>query len=373
MRKKLATATPRDRGAPRSCSGVRQDGLMPIVFVHGVAIRDDGDQPPAGALSWLTRGTEWPGIEALLREHIAPRLNPLAPDEVAISRVYWGDLGAPPSEPPGAPSDPDDMLELGPQELGERLQSALLEELPTADWPAAIEACWSVARDAGVRRSLGGLDLDGQRSVLRKEVRARMGRASSGLPLSLAAVGRRRVRRAVGGVRRPYEAFTPLFVGDILRYMNHRGQPGAPGVIIERVASALRAAASDVEPLVVLTHSMGGQIVFDTLTAFASELGELRVDFWACTASQLGLFADLGVFLDPAAPSAGIPAERLGYLWNAWSSTDVLSFPAEGRIAGAHDTDFTFTQVASTNHATYLTAPVFYRTLGALVGAHCPL
>ena len=97
-----------------------------------------------------------------------------------------------------------------------------------------------------------------------------------------------------------------------------------------------------------------------------------RVDLWCASASQIGLFAELGMFVAEGPPSVvGVPADRLGYLWNAWSSSDVLSFRAEGWVAGAHDTDFTFSGSLGANHMSYLTDPTFYRTLAAKVRAHC--
>ena len=70
---------------------------MPIVFVHGVAVRDP-DDPPYAAAQRLTRGADSPMVEAALREHVAPAVRPSAPERVALIRVYWGDLGAQPNE-----------------------------------------------------------------------------------------------------------------------------------------------------------------------------------------------------------------------------------------------------------------------------------
>jgi hypothetical protein len=96
-----------------------------------------------------------------------------------------------------------------------------------------------------------------------------------------------------------------------------------------------------------------------------------RVDFWCASGGQLGLFAELGMFLRPEpAAVAPIPPERLGRLWNAWSSTDMLSFPAEGRVAGAHDSDFGWPGTPGTTHLAYLREPDFFRTLAAQVEVH---
>ena len=53
---------------------------------------------------------------------------------------------------------------------------------------------------------------------------------------------------------------------------------------------------------------MGGQLVFDALTAFAGDVpgGMPRVDFWCASGGQIGLFAELGMF-------AGGPPEAVSY------------------------------------------------------------
>ena len=362
---------------------------MPIVFVHGVAVRDP-DDPQYAAAQRLTRGADWPMVEAALREHVAPAVRPSAPERVALIRVYWGDLGAQPNEvvepPVAALSKVETLAALSPAELGEALQQSLFESLPPTQWPAAVDAAWATVADPAIRAQLAARTPKKQTSWLLKQVRGRLVEASPELSRTWGQVGadftaarRRNLRRAMGGVRRPLEELVPVFVGDVLRYLDGRGVPGAPGPIVERVLAGL-AQARDAdrgagEPLVVLSHSMGGQLVFDALTAFAGDVpgGMPRVDFWCASGGQIGLFAELGVFAGgpPEGPSERVPEERLGYLWNAWSSTDVLSFPAEGRIAGAHDSDFAFPGGPGANHMAYLVEPDFYRTLAAKVRAHC--
>ncbi|HNV13665.1 MAG TPA: hypothetical protein PLZ83_05855 [Dermatophilaceae bacterium] len=361
---------------------------MPIVFVHGVAVRDP-DDPQYAAAQRLTRGADWTVVEAALREHVAPAVRPSAPERVALIRVYWGDLGAQPTEvvegPPLTLREVESPAALTPDELGEALQRMLFEKLPPAQWPAVVDAVWATVADPAIRAQLAARSPKRQASWLVKQVRARLvetapelSRAFGQAGADLAAAGRRNIRWAMGGVRRPLEELVPVFVGDVLRYLDGRGVPGAPGPIVQRVLAGL-AEARDAEcgagePLVVLTHSMGGQLVYDALTAYADEVpgGMPRVDLWCASASQIGLFAELGMFVAEGPPSVvGVPADRLGYLWNAWSSSDVLSFRAEGWVAGAHDTDFTFSGSLGANHMSYLTDPTFYRTLAAKVRAHC--
>jgi hypothetical protein len=84
-----------------------------------------------------------------------------------------------------------------------------------------------------------------------------------------------------------------LFSGDVINYLGTRGTPDAAGESPRRVLGKLaeaRAApeALACEPLEVLSHSMGGQIVYGLVTYFLpnmAECGESRVDFWCATAS----------------------------------------------------------------------------------------
>ena len=65
------------------------------------------------------------------------------------------------------------------------------------------------------------------------------------------------------------------FIGDAFQYLSERGDGSAPGPIGRTVLAALlegsaRARQSD-EPLVVISHSFGGEIVYDILTHYAEE------------------------------------------------------------------------------------------------------
>ena len=412
---------------------------MAIVYVHGVATRDE-DDPQFPIVERFAREANWPVVERLLREHVAPVVRPSDPDGVAIVRVYWGDLGMRPRVPlevdlpgeaaagggmpvasgPGAgaggaggagaggggdtaypdparsshggasgpggtaypvPVSLDEVTNLAMltlEELGEGLQRDLFETLPPVHWPAVVRAVWDVVGDTALRAQLAARPPRRQRAFVDDLVKERLRRVEPSLgrlvrPVStdLAAQGRKGIRRAMGGVRRPFAGVLPIFVGDILRYLDGRGRPGEPGPVIDRVVEGLReaaAAAAPGEPLVVLTHSMGGQLVYDTLTAFDPGV---RVDFWCASGGQVGFFAELGVFLE--ATEAGVApfaADTVGYFWNAWSSSDVLSFPTEGRIPGAHDSDFAYDGTLIANHMSYLHDPAFYATLAAKVAVH---
>ena len=73
--------------------------------------------------------------------------------------------------------------------------------------------------------------------------------------------------------RGPLNLMVSTFLGDIIVYLLQRGTATDPGPIPRRLLSGLRAARRASvdrggEPIVLLTHSMGGQIAYDTLTTF---------------------------------------------------------------------------------------------------------
>ncbi len=360
---------------------------MPIVFVHGVAVRDE-DDPAYPTVERLTRGAEWSAVEAALREHVAPVLRPSAPERVHVARAYWGDLGVRQREVLEAVTPALKAVAvpaaLTVDELAEALQRKLFEQLPPSLWPAVVRAVWGVVGEPSLPARLAARSPRRQAGWLDRQVRARLaveapelGKLFTPVAADVVAGGRRNVRRAMAEVRRPLHDVVSIFVGDALSYVDLRGRPGCPGPIVVRLLDALADAAEAEraadEPLIVLSHSMGGQLVYDTVTAFAGELpgGLPHIDLWCAAGGQIGLFAELDMFLAPGSPALlGVPRERVGYLWNAWSSSDVLSFPAEGRIARAHDSDFAYAGGPTATHVAYLRDPAFYRTLAAQAEVH---
>jgi hypothetical protein len=294
---------------------------VPIVFVHGVAVRDVDEQRPELARATKAFGeVAWPTIQGHLREHVAPAIS-ADPAGVPIMRVYWGDLGA--------------QFAFGGRSLVSRPQ-----DLPDA----AAEAAEAVE--------------EGLEAVAGSEPR-----------------GIRRLRDMATTLRRPVEDFVPVFLGDVMTYVATRGTAQAPGPIVERVLAGLEAAAfaaeSREEPLVVLTHSMGGQVVYDIVTHFLPRMPEhrgVRIDFWCAAASQVGYFEELGLFLESRAdrgpgPTEHPPSEHLGGWWNVWDHADLLSFRAEGIIEGVDDSAFFAAGTLATDHYRYLRNVDFYRTL----------
>ncbi|MDN5789454.1 MAG: hypothetical protein L0H25_01115 [Micrococcales bacterium] len=308
---------------------------MPIVYIHGVAIRDD-DEALAKATKRF-REVPWETIREHLRATVAPAISD-NPADVPITRIYWGDLGA--------------RFAWGGSSLVSRNLTA--EVASTAVTPPEGESDESDGPD---------------------------GRPATP---TLRERGIRRMRSTVTAFRRPLEEFVPIFLGDVLTYVAWRGAAGAPGPIPQRILDGLETAStlaeSRREPLIVLTHSMGGQILYDVLTHFAPRTPRyqgIRVDYWCATGSQVGFFEELKLFLesDPAYSAASgrrvppMPGERLGGWWNVWDHADLLSFRAGGIFEGVDDAAFFAAGALPTDHFKYLGSAEFYRMFATRVRA----
>jgi hypothetical protein len=301
---------------------------MPIVYVHGVAVRDENAELNRALKRF--HDVPWTTIEGLLREHVAPAISE-DPEGVPILRAYWGDIGA------RFAWD------------GRSLVSQPVEE----------ELGHSTGGDSG--------EEDAPRPPLTDAIRD---------------AGLRRVRTTVTAIRRPLEVFLPTFLGDVMTYLTTRGTAEEPGPIPLRILETLDvaqfAATSRGEPLVVLTHSMGGQILYDLLTHFIPRMPEhreIRVDFWCATASQVGLFEELKLFLssdaaygsDTGTRAPRPSAEHLGGWWNVWDHADLLSFRAEGIFEGVDDGPFFAAGSPATHHNRYLDSAGLYQALARRV------
>lgn len=176
--------------------------------------------------------------------------------------------------------------------------------------------------------------------------------------------------------RKPLNAFLSTFIGDVLTYVTRRGTAKLPGAIPRRVTESLTqarelATQADGEPIVVLSHSMGGQIVYDLVTYYLpAQAPDVKIDFWAATASQVALFEELKLFKvsDPRySRDSGklVPfpnAHHLGAWWNVWDPNDALSYTAadifEGRVI---DQQYDSGMSLEAAHGGYLVRPSFFR------------
>jgi len=392
---------------------------VPLVFVHGVGTREG----PGFEESVAAR-------DALFRRFMLARALP-DPSAVTISNPYWGRHGARPAW--GHASLPGDPVEaLGPEDEELAMVGApILQERPLDEPPLlgaarrsleeAVDLLWATASEesgAGSADELAALAVravDYARnepdrswldevetdqefvSELEKRVDAwspvgassahdepayeALGAAESWARIGEAAdrirgfVGRLAGRAVLEVARAPAHRGTATVLGDILVYLRERGTADAPGDIVTEVAGALDAARDAVTPedprLIVVTHSMGGNIVYDLLTHFRRDL---EVDLLVTVGSQVSFFEELKLFMEsrgdvPVTPATDrVPRpENAGRWINIFDRNDVLSFAAEGVFGGVEDYEYSTGKGLLFAHTTYFLRPSFHDRLGERV------
>lgn len=184
---------------------------------------------------------------------------------------------------------------------------------------------------------------------------------------------------AVGLGRRPLTNKVATFIGDAFQYLAERGDGKTPGRIAATVLAALREASQlareKKEPLVVISHSFGGEIVYDILTHYAKD-SDLTIDVWVTVGSQVGLFEEMSLLwtspgrLDrTAVPLEAIASPKSVKRWlNIVDTNDVLGFlvlPTFTAAAAGLVQDFKYDTGYAVNgaHSGYFKWPSFYKRL----------
>jgi hypothetical protein len=189
--------------------------------------------------------------------------------------------------------------------------------------------------------------------------------------------------RVAGPLLKDVNAHFGLFLADILAYVGGRGEATRPGQIPTLLLDGLVRARENQrlrggEPIVVLSHSMGGQLVYDAVTAYLPNATEerfrdIRIDFWCAAASQVAYFQELKQFVgsrpddefgEPPRRQVPFPDRRyLGAWWNVWDRNDYLSFTAREIFVGeVQDEAFSSGLSGLEAHGGYLVRPGFFRT-----------
>ncbi|WJK33052.1 hypothetical protein [Solwaraspora sp. WMMA2065] len=164
------------------------------------------------------------------------------------------------------------------------------------------------------------------------------------------------VRHAAAALRRLIGRPVSLLIGDVLVYLASRGSPERPGEVVSLVVRDLEEASRE-GPLIVVAHSMGGNIVYDVLSYFRPDL---EVDTLVTVGTQVGFFEELGMF--PA--RAGRPANVRRWI-NVVDRGDLLSYTAAPVLDGV--IDYEFPTDALWAHGAYFRQPTFHARLAARV------
>jgi len=177
-------------------------------------------------------------------------------------------------------------------------------------------------------------------------------------------------------LRRPLNHLGARFFGDVFCYLNSRGNSDKPGAIPQRMldllAEAQKVKEESGEPIIVLTNSMGGQIMYDIVTYFLPRLpaySDIHVDLWCSVASQIGLFEEMKLFLASSSEYSKAAGNRvpfpdrkyLGAWWNVWDVDDIISYSVRDIIEGVDDTPFRVGQWLFKEHIGYLQEESFYQ------------
>lgn len=392
---------------------------MPIVYIHGVAVRerdisedvrtllqryvapvisDDPLNVPLHYVHWVGADFKWMGAS----RPRSPLLGhgPAADESVGVRATAvadHGDLrgnasaaitaGGLTSGQTTSDERATRLADLTPEELSNIAAALLVQQDQDA---SALIAADEVAHDPDTQRLLAAADTDEDGAILSDLVVSRYnalvmaaGMVGQGTPPWLGrlgdrvgeAVGRAErspgfvLSRAIGEFRAPINDFVTNFLGDVFVYIRQENGP-KPGAIAQLLLDALLKAHNEqmdrsAEPLILLSHSMGGQIAYDVITHYLP--AGVRVDFWAAAASQIGLFEELKLF-HASKPDIGLgkkvaapPAEKLGYWWNVWDYNDFLSYTTQDIFSGADDQAYNSGSSLISAHGAYLQTPSFYR------------
>lgn len=380
---------------------------MPIVFVHGVATRREQDRGRAYERRVTAR-------TALIRQILAPALG-LAPSSVSVLNPYWGDRAArlrwqgasltTVAERFGGETAIDVLVAEAAVAAGAELPAQRVLLTAAQLYPAAaVDLLWSAA--ASVEWAA---DVDVER--LASWAGRAVGRAVPGPPavdddlalmmtmlaepaappqtetfggISGAGLLREGVSRiqssgsrltsrvAAELLRRRVQQEAAIFMGDVLTYLRQREEHGPEAPIVTTVADGLAAAArtrSETDSqIVVIAHSMGGNIVFDLLSNLRTDL---TCDVLVTVGSQVGLFAELGLLPAVADPIAGSAQRRptgIGRWINVFDPCDVLSFGTAGIFDGTEDFAYSTGRGVLRSHSAYFVRPSFFHQLASRLG-----
>lgn len=187
---------------------------------------------------------------------------------------------------------------------------------------------------------------------------------------------------AFAEVRPVLNQLASQFIGDVFVYLAKRGQAGAPGVVPQILLDKLveLQAVKEVrggEPLVVISHSMGGQLVYDVVSHFLPKtptLAHIKIDFWCAAASQVGFFEEGKLFIekDPShktGKKVPFPGSNLGAWWNVYDENDFLSFTAKDILEGVDEAAYSSGMTLIKAHGGYLKRPSFFREMAERIEA----
>jgi hypothetical protein len=388
---------------------------MPLVFVHGVNVRrdDDYDRNVAARDSMFRRFAAAAFVDDPSTLSI---LNPFWGGEAAKFRWNHASLPTGAEETFGGEDAASILLADVPEGALAHKSRILLETARQADLERAVDVLWTVSSTVGKPKSSDDLarlavralgyaranqhpdwltdvstdeefvetltgklnDEDTGAADVEQfglpEVRDRLYEGLTRfvqLPGNLSS-------RAIFAVSRTWlHKMIATFLGDVLVYINTRGTPANPGEIVTPVLEDLEQATAirkkTGEPLIVVAHSMGGNIMYDILSWFRPKL---EVDVLVTVGSQVSVLEELKLFgvrrddvPDPNEPQkARMPKpDGLDKGINVFDANDALSFAMAGVFQNVVDHPWDTGSGLLLAHISYFNRPSFQDRLGARI------
>lgn len=164
------------------------------------------------------------------------------------------------------------------------------------------------------------------------------------------------------------------FLGDVFVYLKTREQEPPGGPIVHEILADIDRAnehASPTDPLIIIAHSMGGNIVYDILTHYRPDI---RCQVLITVGSQVSLFEELKIHKlsnsdlpkDHRVDRINKPENVVHWL-NVFDEIDVLGFAAEGVFADVRDYHYSTNKGLLSSHSAYFLSPNFHDRLSARV------
>jgi hypothetical protein len=173
--------------------------------------------------------------------------------------------------------------------------------------------------------------------------------------------------------RRPLNGILGQFFGDVFAYFDTRGDINAPGPIPRRILESIDQAIAESpvdDPLIIIGHSLGGVIAFDLLSYFRPNI---EVDLFVTVGSQVSHFEEMKRFKvsDPAIPSpqqklARTPANIRHWI-NVIDEVDIFSYACEKIFDRVSDFHYDTETYVIKAHGAYFEQDRFYRRLRARI------
>ena len=176
----------------------------------------------------------------------------------------------------------------------------------------------------------------------------------------------------LSAVRQPLTPVVARFLGDVFVYIDQRGDIGATGAIVEELSQAIKdadqARSTDDPHLVIVAHSMGGNIAYDILSHYCPNL---VCDALVTVGSQVALLEEMKLYkassphlpANPAVDRVAKP-DNIHHWLNVFDRNDVLSYAASPVFADVADYEYSTGKGLLSAHTTYFLRPTFHERLG---------